>query len=103
MIGLLFRNWSDMEGGRGRGGIYCSHFRTWSRRTSGILFSMLEGPPVSRPVRTMINCPALIHFLNQVAEGARLRGASKIIAVDLNPDKFEIGGVLTAFLPSHSP
>ncbi|XP_047320424.1 alcohol dehydrogenase-like 2, partial [Impatiens glandulifera] len=26
-----------------------------------------------------------------VAEGARLRGASKIIGVDLNPDKFEIG------------
>lgn len=27
----------------------------------------------------------------QVAEGARLRGAAKIIGVDLNPDKFEIG------------
>lgn len=27
----------------------------------------------------------------QVAEGARLRGASKIIGVDLNPEKFEIG------------
>ncbi|XP_019190372.1 PREDICTED: alcohol dehydrogenase-like 1 [Ipomoea nil] len=26
-----------------------------------------------------------------VAEGARLRGASKIIGVDLNPDKFELG------------
>ncbi|CAA7027252.1 unnamed protein product [Microthlaspi erraticum] len=26
-----------------------------------------------------------------VAEGARLRGAAKIIGVDLNPDKFEIG------------
>ncbi|XP_043709882.1 alcohol dehydrogenase-like 7 [Telopea speciosissima] len=26
-----------------------------------------------------------------VAEGARLRGATKIIGVDLNPDKFEIG------------
>ncbi|XP_030455325.1 alcohol dehydrogenase-like 2 isoform X2 [Syzygium oleosum] len=26
-----------------------------------------------------------------VAEGARLRGASKIVGVDLNPDKFEIG------------
>lgn len=26
-----------------------------------------------------------------VAEGARLRGAAKIIGVDLNPDKFELG------------
>lgn len=26
-----------------------------------------------------------------VAEGARLRGASKIIGVDLNQEKFEIG------------
>ncbi|KAI3442783.1 uncharacterized protein J3R85_001052 [Psidium guajava] len=26
-----------------------------------------------------------------VAEGARLRGASKIVGVDLNPDKFELG------------
>jgi len=32
-----------------------------------------------------------IHFkldLIQVAEGARARGASKIIGVDINPDKF---------------
>ena len=27
----------------------------------------------------------------QVAEGAKFRGASKIIGVDLNPNKFEIG------------
>lgn len=30
----------------------------------------------------------------QVAVGARLRGASKIIGVDLNPEKFEIGKYL---------
>ncbi|WRX30437.1 Alcohol dehydrogenase-like [Theobroma cacao] len=34
-------------------------------------------------------CPN--HALLIVAEGARLRGASKIIGVDLNPEKFEIG------------
>ena len=28
------------------------------------------------------------------AEGARLRGAAKIIGVDLNPDKFELGKVV---------
>lgn len=35
-------------------------------------------------------------FRKQVAEGVRLRGAAKIIGVDLNPAKFEIG--LTDFL-----
>lgn len=29
-----------------------------------------------------------------VAEGARVRGAAKIIGVDLNPDKFELGKVV---------
>ncbi|GMP45878.1 hypothetical protein CsSME_00014238 [Camellia sinensis var. sinensis] len=32
-----------------------------------------------------------------VAEGARLLGASKIIGVDLNPEKFEIGGPSSTF------
>ncbi|KAF3489908.1 hypothetical protein F2Q69_00054592 [Brassica cretica] len=31
-----------------------------------------------------------------VAEGARLHGASKIIGVDLNPDKFEIGVIVSS-------
>jgi threonine dehydrogenase-like Zn-dependent dehydrogenase len=27
----------------------------------------------------------------QVAQGARMRGAKRIIGVDLNPDKFDVG------------
>ena len=33
----------------------------------------------------------------QVAVGARLRGASRIIGVDVNPDKFEKGTAATVF------
>ena len=31
----------------------------------------------------------------QVAEGARLNRASKIIGVDINPEKFEIGRLIS--------
>ena len=34
----------------------------------------------------------------QVAEGARLQGAGRIIGVDLNPDKFEIGKAYSELL-----
>lgn len=34
----------------------------------------------------------------QVAQGARLQGAGRIIGVDLNPDKFEIGKAYSELL-----
>ncbi|RZS10835.1 hypothetical protein BHM03_00042098 [Ensete ventricosum] len=39
----------------------------------------------------------------QVAEGARLQGAGRIIGVDLNPDKFEIGKGLLLLLLRRAP
>lgn len=39
----------------------------------------------------MIEKTKYFFLVKKAAEGARLRGAAKIIGVDLNPDKFEIG------------
>lgn len=33
----------------------------------------------------------VVYAISQVAEGCRLRGVSRIIGIDLNPDKFELG------------
>ena len=94
---LVIRRRSGMEAGQGRAGIFGCYLWPRRRGVGGNLILLLYCTCVSHCIAEIsVNCPT---FRGQVAEGARICGASKINGVDLNPDKQELGKAFFRFTP----
>lgn len=105
MLLAFFRGWRGLENRRRGARINCCNFRSWVNWIGGMICTtnmsdnlfpfLIKGKRQSE--RDCSNMRKLAHvwrWFLQVAEGARLCRATRIIGVDVNPVKFEIGMLL---------
>lgn len=103
-LGWVFRNWCCLESRKGEEGIYCCNI--WTR--SDWFIGLTTDDPLF--IRNTLLCLFIFIYkfmilyctAHQVAEGARLFGASTIIGIDINPDKFKIGRYSHSHTQFHS-